>query len=66
MTRQRYRQLRRAVEQGRKIAGVIFRPFTDEEQADYERRMDARDDAYDDTTVPEVDEEPDDDEGEDE
>lgn len=50
MTRQRMKQLRKAVDQGRAIAELVipavpFRPFTDEEQEDYERRMDERDDA---------------------
>ena len=47
MTRQRMKQLRKAVDQGRAVAAVVipFVPFTAEEQADYERRMDARDDA---------------------
>ena len=50
LTRQCYRQLRRAVEQGRKVAELViprvpFRPFTDEEQAEYEERQDRRDNA---------------------
>ena len=52
MTRQRYQQLRRAVEQGRAVAAVLgcIVPLAESidaaiEQEDYDRHQDARDNA---------------------